>query len=235
MKRAATATDFLDAIRDDRGPWAIATVAFVACGIALTYTIEHVHDSLTTGSERVLSGYPSDSIRVTVDGRDINLDGEIDTTTDRERLVAELAAMEGVGVVRDRMRELDPAEQHRLESTVFRQRLQNVDAEAIRFETGRSVLAESATVVLDEVAGLLDRYPDTRIRIAGHTDSRGSPNANLRISRERARAVAAALAERGVAPDRLIAQGYGDTQPIADNDTEAGRAANRRIGFSFVD
>ena len=78
-------------------------------------------------------------------------------------------------------------------------------------------------------------YPETRLRIEGHTDNTGSEAANLRLSRERARAVASYLIARGISENRLIAKGYGSTQPIDDNSTDAGRGRNRRIEISYLD
>ena len=71
--------------------------------------------------------------------------------------------------------------------------------------------------------------PEMKIEVGGHTDNVGSADANLKLSRERAQAVMAALAERGVAAGRLTAKGYGQTVPVADNRTEDGRAKNRRV------
>jgi outer membrane protein OmpA-like peptidoglycan-associated protein len=65
--------------------------------------------------------------------------------------------------------------------------------------------------------------------VAGHTDNVGTPDANMKLSQERAQAVMAALAQRGVGADRLTAKGYGQTAPVADNRSEEGRAKNRRV------
>ena len=70
--------------------------------------------------------------------------------------------------------------------------------------------------------------------MGGHTDSRGSDSVNLRISQARADAVVTALLQRGVASDLLVAKGYGEDAPIADNATEEGRARNRRIEFQAI-
>ena len=94
---------------------------------------------------------------------------------------------------------------------------------------------ESAEVV-DEIAEVLRacRKTDMDIQIAGHTDSQGRESMNLELSEARALAVLDALAARRVSVARITSKGYGETVPIADNDTEDGREANRRIEFRLL-
>jgi outer membrane protein OmpA-like peptidoglycan-associated protein len=99
----------------------------------------------------------------------------------------------------------------------------------VTFETGRSALKPDSYTILDIVAASLIANPDIKIEIAGHTDATGSPATNTRLSQARAESVRAYLASKGVAPDRMVAKGYGPTQPVAPNTTAAGRALNRRV------
>src|SRR5438552_3908640 len=92
-----------------------------------------------------------------------------------------------------------------------------------------SALQHDSYTILDIVAASLVANPDIKIEIAGHTDNTGSAATNTRLSQARAEAVRAYLASKGVAPDRMIAKGYGPTQPVAPNTTPAGRAQNRRV------
>ena len=87
---------------------------------------------------------------------------------------------------------------------------------------------------LDRVAEVLGDYPQTMIDIYGHTDSVGSDAYNQTLSENRARAVADYLSMQGVNKVRMATLGYGETQPIADNGTESGRAANRRVEIRIV-
>jgi outer membrane protein OmpA-like peptidoglycan-associated protein len=94
-------------------------------------------------------------------------------------------------------------------------------------------LVEDAPL-LDCVADLLGDYPDARVRIEGHSDNVGSTGYNLRLSKRRAEGIRRALVANGIAASRLEATGYGRGRPVAANDTEEGRARNRRVEFAVV-
>ena len=100
--------------------------------------------------------------------------------------------------------------------------------ERVSFKTGKADLSPSSYPLLGMLASVA-RNCNTRIEIAGHTDSRGDAAVNLKLSQRRADAVRRYLVQSGVNLDWVKAIGYGETQPIADNTTEAGRRANRRI------
>ncbi|MGI4815268.1 MAG: OmpA family protein, partial [Janthinobacterium lividum] len=100
---------------------------------------------------------------------------------------------------------------------------------AISFDTDSYAIKPSFRPVLDQVAQTVVQHPELVATVIGHTDSTGSPAYNQTLSQNRAQSVAYYLSQRGVAPNRLTAVGRGQTQPIADNSTEAGRAQNRRV------
>jgi outer membrane protein OmpA-like peptidoglycan-associated protein len=87
---------------------------------------------------------------------------------------------------------------------------------------------------LDQVAQVLSQYNETYIDVYGHTDSTGSDAYNQQLSERRAQSVANYLEGRGVQSARIGTRGFGETQPIAANDTEEGRAANRRVEIRVV-
>lgn len=123
---------------------------------------------------------------------------------------------------------------------VSRDQSQGQEAILLTMPSGVTFQTDSATIqpgfrpTLDEVAATLNEYPDSRIAITGHTDSTGSADYNQTLSQQRADAVANYLISRGVAPSRITAYGAGETQPVATNETDSGRAANRRVEIRVV-
>jgi outer membrane protein OmpA-like peptidoglycan-associated protein len=99
----------------------------------------------------------------------------------------------------------------------------------IEFDTGKATLKPESMKVLGDVLSLLQAQPDWKMEIEGHTDSTGTKSGNQMLSQQRAAAVVAWLVQNGIPPARLAAVGLGDTKPIADNGTDAGRAKNRRV------
>ncbi|MCU0587969.1 MAG: OmpA family protein [Syntrophobacteraceae bacterium] len=104
----------------------------------------------------------------------------------------------------------------------------------VLFDVGSYRLKPGAYDEIDRVAGILNRYPETRVDISGHTDSTGSEQSNYTLSEARARAVADALADAGVNPRRVSARGFGESRPIASNATESGRQLNRRVVLDII-
>lgn len=101
----------------------------------------------------------------------------------------------------------------------------------ILFDTGKASISGDSAGLLDNLVVVAQRCPDARIEISGHTDASGDATANLDLSKRRAEAVVGYLETAGIGADRLTAMGYGSTRPIGSNDTEEGRAQNRRIDF----
>ena len=108
--------------------------------------------------------------------------------------------------------------------------------DTVLFASGRPTIQPRSRRLLDQVASVLNKQPDIKkVRIEGHTDDRGGDEFNQRLSERRAEAVRDYLIDRGVAPERLEAVGHGESNPIEDNGTARGRAANRRVEFTIVD
>ncbi len=106
-----------------------------------------------------------------------------------------------------------------------------VNLKGVNFEYASSELRKDSREILVEAVAMLKRYPDIRVEVAGFTDNNNhsnNPNLNVELSQSRAKTVMEYLVAAGIAPTRLVAQGYGEEQPIADNATLAGQAMNRR-------
>ena len=99
----------------------------------------------------------------------------------------------------------------------------------INFETGKATIKGESENILGEIVKLMQQNPDLKLRVEGHTDNQGAAAANQALSEKRAQGVVAWLTAHGVAGSRLTAKGMGQTEPVADNGTEAGRAKNRRV------
>lgn len=102
----------------------------------------------------------------------------------------------------------------------------------VQFETGSARLTADNRVLLEDLANVANRCPETTIEIGGHTDSVGDYSSNQVLSEDRAQSVEEALVDLGVDPRRLSAVGYGEERPIADNFSAEGRAQNRRVEFT---
>jgi OmpA-OmpF porin, OOP family len=111
----------------------------------------------------------------------------------------------------------------------------SITLEGVGFEVNSTELTVSSRDVLDSLAADLKKYPRLKIELQGHTDSSGADQYNLALSQRRADAVRAYLLAQGVASTQLTSKGYGESQPIEDNTTAAGRTANRRVVMSVVD
>jgi outer membrane protein OmpA-like peptidoglycan-associated protein len=104
----------------------------------------------------------------------------------------------------------------------------------VNFKTGSADLLVQSHATLDKVAETAKKYPNLKLRVEGHTDSTGSAEFNQQLSQERADAVMDYLVQTaGVPADQVVAVGFGQTKPIASNDTAQGRAQNRRVEFIF--
>jgi OOP family OmpA-OmpF porin len=106
--------------------------------------------------------------------------------------------------------------------------------QTIYFETAKATIKPVSFPLLDEVATVLTDNPEIQVRIEGHTDDRGNNEYNMRLSQERTEAVRQYLTGKGVDASRMEAKGYGESAPIGNNKTEAGRAQNRRVEFVII-
>ena len=104
----------------------------------------------------------------------------------------------------------------------------------ILFDVDKYDLRDQAKLNIEKLAVILNKYEDTNILLAGHTDSDGSDDYNMTLSERRARSVANYLAANNVASGRMTVTGFGETQPVADNSTAEGKQANRRVEVAVM-
>jgi len=105
----------------------------------------------------------------------------------------------------------------------------------IFFDFDKATLRSESFAELNRLLNFFNRFPKMKIELPGHTDSKGSDEYNLKLSDERANAVRSYLLSQGVAPDRIVAKGYGESVPVATNDTDEGRQLNRRVEFVVLE
>ena len=106
--------------------------------------------------------------------------------------------------------------------------------DVVRFKSGSATLQPVSSPLLKQVASTLKAAATLSIEIQGHTDDVGNAAANIKLSKRRAEAIRAFLIKAGIAPNRLTANGYGPTRPVASNKTPAGREKNRRVEFLIL-
>ena len=165
--------------------------------------------------------------RLGFDGSRWWLRGMAESAAQRDTVTASIAAQQGGKAWSVFIGVLSPLE-------ICRDRVAALEGRnAITFQSGSARLLESSQPVLDELAVDLNLCPEASVHVEGHTDSDGAEDLNLALSVSRAEAVVEALIARNVAIERLYAEGYGEAQPIASNDTSEGKARNRRIAFSI--
>jgi outer membrane protein OmpA-like peptidoglycan-associated protein len=111
----------------------------------------------------------------------------------------------------------------------------NGSIDDIRFEVNSAVILETSYPVLVEASDILKQYPGIAIEVQAHSDSTASDLYNLELSERRAAAIKDFLVQQGILPERIIAKGYGESQPRASNETLEGRALNRRVEFKIID
>jgi outer membrane protein OmpA-like peptidoglycan-associated protein len=104
----------------------------------------------------------------------------------------------------------------------------------VYFDTNKSNVKGTSAETLDKLAAIFKEYPKSNILVEGHTDSAGSEEYNMGLSKQRAESVSAYLIAKGISANRFTTKWYGELQPIADNETAAGKAKNRRVELAIV-
>lgn len=161
-----------------------------------------------------------------VNGTTVNLRGQVKNEALRQGLVSQIASkLTSNYNVKDALTVMT-SEQTTLNDTLA--------GRIIEFDSGSANIRAASHGLLNEVAQRINALGNKTIEVVGHTDNAGNPANNLILSKARAEAVKSYLIQRGIAPQRIITNGLGDAQPVADNQTPEGRTRNRRIEFRIV-
>jgi outer membrane protein OmpA-like peptidoglycan-associated protein len=201
---------------------AAAALPFL-CLQCITSHAPLIQQSLKSATSSSLEGASIKGVKVLADGRDITLQGIVDTEAIKTQAGTLAMALPGVRSVDNQLIVGVTA------ATVNTKLNEILLKKKIEFQTAKDVILPVSTPVLEEALAVLNQAPELSVTINGHTDSHGDAAMNKDLSTRRARAVATWLQAHGVAPTRLASAGYGAEKPIDSNDTEAGRARNRRV------
>lgn len=178
---------------------------------------QYVHKLLSPQLKQVSHG------QLSIQGQTIDIKGEVANEAVRQEVASQMAtSLNPTYTVRNGLRVAAR------EQAVVDQTLAN---RIVEFEPGSAVLRPAGTLILDELARTMLSMKDRRFEVIGHTDAQGSRASNVALSLARAQAVKSYLVDKGLPADRIATSGVGPDQPVAGNDTEAGRARNRRIEF----
>lgn len=104
----------------------------------------------------------------------------------------------------------------------------------ILFDVNKATIKPESMKEINRIKAIMDKNPKVRYEVQGHTDGTGDAASNQKLSERRAQAIVDKMVELGVSPSRLVAVGKGESEPISTNDTEAGRAKNRRVEFIVI-
>ena len=178
---------------------------------------------LTAGLTDALGATGIAGISGSVEGDIATLTGTVATEDDKAAAEAAALAVDGINTV---VNDITVGEAPTLNT--------ELGIENINFEVGSATITADSKVELQKAIDFMNANADTRVKIDGHTDSDGGEAGNLTLSQDRADSVKAFLVENGIAADRMETEGFGESDPVAANDTSANKALNRRIEFSVL-
>ncbi|MGB4974428.1 MAG: OmpA family protein, partial [Cyclobacteriaceae bacterium] len=110
----------------------------------------------------------------------------------------------------------------------------DVAMRAVQFDTGKATFKQESYTILKQIGNILSRYPDYKLAISGHTDNTGSALANQELSEKRAKACYDYLVSQGISSNRMSWAGFGESRPVADNESLNGKSLNRRVEFNMI-
>lgn len=213
----ATRVQVLSRLRELYGAERVVDQLTLGAVVAPPQWSQHLQKVLSPTLKQVTHG------QLSVQGNIIDLKGEVANESVRQQVASDMAAsLNPTYTVRNGLRVA--AQEQNLVDQALRNRI-------VEFEAGSAVLRPAGVGILDEMAQALARLKGKKVEVIGHTDAQGGRVANVALSLARAQAVKTYLVSKGLAADNIGTTGLGPDRPVAGNDTEEGRARNRRIEF----
>ena len=217
-------------------------LAFSLTGLALLWKQSTIENDLAQKARTALAEANLPNVNVHFQGRDGNISGILTQETSLEAILEIVGGIDGVRTVNSqvtlapapklseapsvKLPELAPGS---LYTPPKNHPLEQFDLSKIEFVPTQAVLTEASYPMLDQLAELLKQYPQSLVEISAHTDNQGTALGQTALTQAQAEAVLQYLLTKDIDLNRIKAQGYGATRPIANNDDEAGRTRNRRV------
>jgi outer membrane protein OmpA-like peptidoglycan-associated protein len=212
----------------------VAIIGFVLISaLCIYFCKEPIESDLITRSKTALEKENLDIPKISFEGRDAYLSGVVDSESIKAQVENVVDHVYGVRVVQSQLTVKEPSEKKLAEGKkALQKRLDELLVDKkIEFAYNSAEITQRGHKVLDEIAEILKKNPDTRIEIIGHTDAKGNTAYNQKLSQLRAQSVMQYLIAEGIESKILSAVGRGSSQPIADNSSTLGQDKNRRVEF----
>lgn len=212
---------------------------------------EYIQNDLSLKSNQLLKEHQIGNTIVNLQGRDATLTGKVTSQQRSDEIEQLLSAMPGIRSVDNQLTiaKVEPIatesntvvasnsepeetkQTEKIKKEVVEELLQTIDLSGITFLFDSNEITPKGRLILSDVVSILKKHPEFNVVIEGHTDNAGDDALNLHLSQQRAQSVLAYLNNNGIQAGRLTAKGFGESSPIASNDSVEGRAQNRRIEF----
>ncbi|WP_298608085.1 OmpA family protein [uncultured Thiothrix sp.] len=223
-------------------------IAFSLTGLALLWKQSAIENDLAQKARTALAEANLPSVNVHFQGRDGNISGILTQETSLEAILEIVSGIQGVRTVTNQVT-LAPAipavsQTDQPKPTEIapgslyipskKHALEQFDLSKIEFVPTQAILTEESYPILDQLAELLKQYPQALVEISAHTDNQGTALGQTALTQAKAEAVLQYLLTKGLDLNRIKAQGYGSTRPVASNEDEAGRTRNRRVELTVL-
>ena len=223
-------------------------LAFSLTGLAVLWKQSDIENDLAQKARTALAEANLPAVNVHFQGRDGTVSGILTQETSLESILQTVESIDGVRTVKDQVT-IEPAAPKTAETAPAKPTelaqgslytppknhpLEQFDLSKLSFVPTQAVLTEDSYPTLDQLAELLKQHPSALVEISAHTDNQGTALGQTALTQAKAEAVLQYLLNKGIELNRMKAQGYGATRPIASNEDEAGRTRNQRIELTVL-